>query len=88
MKQDRHLDRARRIATLATAMLLAVQACNPAWAGSREQARRLHDRLAGVPPTDAVLTQMAADIDANNATAAAQLARPACTGRGSCARLP
>jgi hypothetical protein len=74
MKQDRHLDRARRIATLATAMLLAVQACNPAWAGSREQARRLHDRLAGVPPTDAVLTQMAADIAANNASAAAQLA--------------
>jgi len=74
MKQDRHLDRARRVATLATAMLLAVQACHPAWAGSREQARRLHDRLAGVPPTDAVLTQMAADIAANNATAAAQLA--------------
>jgi len=74
MKQDRHLDRARRIATLATAMLLAVQACNPAWAGSREQARRLHDRLAGVPPTDTVLSQMAADIAANNATAAAQLA--------------
>lgn len=74
MKQDRHLDRARRIATLATAALLAVQACNPAWAGSREQARRLHDRLAGVPPTDTVLSQMAADIAANNATAAAQLA--------------
>ncbi|NND39184.1 MAG: hypothetical protein HKO60_11360 [Pseudomonadales bacterium] len=27
-------------------------------AGSREQARRIHDRLAGVPPSDAVLQQM------------------------------
>lgn len=74
MKQDRHLDRARRFATFATAVLLVVLACNPATAGSREQARRLHDRLAGVPPSDAVLTQMAADIAANNASAAAQLA--------------
>ena len=74
MKQDRHLDRARRIATLATAALLALQACNPAWAGPREQARRLHDRLTGVPPTDTVLSQMASDISGGNATAAAQLA--------------
>ena len=29
-----------------------------AYAGPREQAKRIHDRLAGVPPTDAVLTQM------------------------------
>jgi hypothetical protein len=74
MKQDRHLDLARRIATLATAALLAMQAVSPAYAGPREQARRLHDRLAGVPPTDTVLTQMATDIAGGNATAAAQLA--------------
>ncbi len=74
MKQDRHLDLARRIATLATAALLAMQAVSPAYAGPREQARRLHDRLAGVPPTDAVLTQMATAISGGNATAAAQLA--------------
>ena len=30
----------------------------PAHAGFREQAKRIHDRLAGVPPTDAVLQQM------------------------------
>ena len=30
----------------------------PAQAGYREQAKRIHDRLAGVPPTDAVLQQM------------------------------
>ncbi len=74
MKQDRHLDLARRIATLATAALLAMQAVSPAYAGPREQARRLHDRLAGVPPTDAVLTQMANDISMGQATVAAQLA--------------
>ncbi len=32
-------------------------------AGSREQARRIHDRLAGVPPTDAVLALMEQYID-------------------------
>ena len=37
----------------------------------RDQARRMHDRLAGVPPSDAVLTQMAADITAGNAQQAA-----------------
>ena len=30
----------------------------PAQAGFREQAKRIHDRLAGVPPTDIVLQQM------------------------------
>ena len=30
----------------------------PANAGPREQAKRIHERIAGVPPTDAVLTQM------------------------------
>ena len=74
MKQVRHNVRARHIATFATAALLAVQACNPAFAGPREQARRLHDRLAGVPPSDAVLTQMAADISGGNPTMAAQRA--------------
>lgn len=30
----------------------------PAQAGYREQAKRMHERLAGVPPSDAVLQQM------------------------------
>ena len=34
-----------------------------AQAGPREQARRIHDRLAGVPPTDAVLVSMETDVD-------------------------
>ena len=49
--------------------LLAVDAA--AEAGPREQAKRMHDRLAGVPPTEAVLSQMAADISAGNAITAA-----------------
>jgi hypothetical protein len=40
----------------------------------RDQARRIHDRIAGVPPSDAVLTQMAADITGGNPAAAAQRA--------------
>jgi len=35
----------------------------PAPGGSLEQARRMHDRLAGVPPTDQVLNDMKDDID-------------------------
>ena len=31
-------------------------------AGPREQAKRIHDRIAGVPPSDAVLNAMEADI--------------------------
>jgi len=74
MKQVMHQGPARRAATLAGVLLLALQGWTPVIAGPREQARRIHDRLAGVPPTDAVLTQMAADIAGGQATAAAQLA--------------
>ncbi len=74
MKQVMHHSHARRAATMAGVALLAIQGLAPAFAGPREQARRLHDRLAGVPPTDAVLTQMASDIAGGQADAAAQLA--------------
>jgi hypothetical protein len=39
-------------------------------AGPREQAQRIHDRLAGVPPTDAVLAQMQTEVVSNPETAA------------------
>ncbi|MEQ8205712.1 MAG: hypothetical protein RIA65_06020 [Woeseia sp.] len=39
-------------------------------AGPREQAKRIHDRIAGVPPTEAVLAQMEAEVTANPVTAA------------------
>jgi hypothetical protein len=40
----------------------------------RRQAKRLHDRLAGIPPSNSVLDDMEADIVAGNALAAAQTA--------------
>jgi len=43
-------------------------------AGPREQARRIHERLAGVPPSEAVLADMQADVAGNNATDAAYTA--------------
>ncbi len=63
-----------RISAALLAALVTLQAAAPAVAGPREQARRMHDRIAGVPPSDAVLTQMAADISAGNPAAAAQRA--------------
>jgi len=45
-----------------------------ALAGPREQARRMHERIAGVPPTAAVLATMEADIAAGRATDAAYVA--------------
>jgi len=43
-------------------------------AGAREQARRLHDRIAGVPPSQATLAQMEALIAGGNARGAADIA--------------
>ena len=65
-----------RLRWAAVAALAAVVFLQPAaaLAGSREQAKRLHDRLAGVPPTEAVLTSMAADIDAGRPLDAANTA--------------
>src|SRR5262245_9130462 len=54
---------------VALAVLLTVAA--DAGAGSREQAKRMHDRLAGVPPSAATLDAMAADIAGGNALDAA-----------------
>ena len=45
-----------------------------AYAGPREQAKRIHDRLAGVPPTDAVLQTMQDQVAGGNPTAAAYTA--------------
>ena len=74
MKKGRLIHQAQRAAAVAGVALMVLQGWTPAVAGPREQARRLHDRLAGVPPSDAVLTQTAADIQGGNADSAAQLA--------------
>ncbi len=49
--------------------VIAVGMMAPAQAGDREQAKRIHDRLAGVAPTDAVLTQMQNIITTNGTDA-------------------
>src|SRR5690606_20268856 len=43
-------------------------------AGPREQAKQMHDRLTGVPPSEEVLNQMAEEIRLGNALAAADIA--------------
>ena len=60
----------------AVAVTLSVCAATSVSAGptERAQAKRIHDRIAGVPPSAAVLDQMEQDILAGNATAAARRA--------------
>jgi hypothetical protein len=54
--------RARRIARAGLALLLLMQLALPAYAGPNEQAKRIYERIAGVPPPPAVLSQMVAAI--------------------------
>lgn len=56
---------------LAGVLLLGV---GVAQAGSLERAKRMHDRLAGVPPSDFVLGEMQRLIDEGNPRAAAEMA--------------
>lgn len=57
---------ARSVIALACSLCVSL-----AYAGPREQAKRIHDRLAGVPPSAAVLDSMAAKIAADDALGAA-----------------
>jgi len=63
----------RALWRLFVACTLFLSGVSIALAGPREQAQRIHDRLAGVPASDAVLTQMAAQLP-NNPAAAASIA--------------
>lgn len=56
------------------ALLLFSLFASTAFAGPREQALQIHNRVAGVPPSEAVLLQMATLIDANNVAGAVNLA--------------
>ncbi|MDX1500005.1 MAG: hypothetical protein R3176_08915 [Woeseiaceae bacterium] len=49
---------ARRFWQALVAGLLAVCMAGPVFAGAREQAFQIHQRIAGVPPSDTVLAQM------------------------------
>ena len=61
-------------ARFAVASLTMALSLGSALAGDREQAKRIHDRLAGVPPTAATLDAMAAEIAGGNPMAAAEIA--------------
>ncbi len=52
-------------------MIALMAATSVAIAGPREQAKRIHDRLVGVPPSEATLTAMANKVAAGNAAGAA-----------------
>ena len=75
--KDRMTVQTRPRATLLrsmTAALLALVLAVPALAGPREQARRIHDRLAGVPPSNSILQQMEDAIVAGDPETAATIA--------------
>lgn len=71
---NRETSGARQILRWAAVTLTGLSLAAVAEAGPREQAKRIHDRLAGVPPTEATLQSMEASIAAGNALAAANLA--------------
>jgi hypothetical protein len=54
MRQAKHQGWTKPLGHIALVAVLATTLMAPAQAGYREQAKRIHDRLAGVPPTDAV----------------------------------
>lgn len=60
------------VCLLLGALLLCLHAS--VMAGPREQAKRIHDRLAGIPPNATILDQMATQIAAGDVHGAAQLA--------------
>jgi hypothetical protein len=59
---------------VAAALLAVAQLAAPVHAGVPEQAVRIYNRIAGVPPSPSVLAQMIADINGGNPQAAAALA--------------
>ncbi|HET8800235.1 MAG TPA: hypothetical protein VFN01_03535 [Marinobacter sp.] len=58
-----------RACGLSLLLIFAVALSGLASAGPREQAKRIHDRIAGVPPSPEVLDEMAADIASGSAGA-------------------
>ena len=90
MRQTNGARPTRALSATLLALLLAVLAmpAGQALAGSREQAMRIHDRLNGAPPTQAVLDAMQAKLDGGNPKGAALLAidEPTATSTRSCSR--
>ncbi len=70
-----HLSR-QKIINVCSAFIftLGIASVSVSIAGPREQAKRMHDRLTGVPPTEAVLTSMTSMIQNQDVIGAAMLA--------------
>jgi len=54
------------LSRFAIAVLVAVALASPANAGDSEKAKRIHDRIAGVPPTASVLADMISALQGTN----------------------
>ncbi|VAW95112.1 hypothetical protein MNBD_GAMMA19-139, partial [hydrothermal vent metagenome] len=52
----------QKMVCAALALVLSATFAGSVQAGSREQAKRIHDRLTGVPPSAACLTQLEAKV--------------------------
>ena len=74
MKKVTGMTTARNFASVFTLGAALLVMASAAQAGPREQAKRIHDRIAGVPPSDAVLATMEAQITGGNPSAAAYTA--------------
>lgn len=72
--QGKHAARVRAVALALALGVVAMGWNGSALADARTQAKRLHDRIASVPPSDTVLGQMEAMIASNNSLGAADLA--------------
>ena len=70
---ERPLGFLRRSSVNIAVAIIAISAAS-AFAGSREQALQIHNRVAGVPPSEAVLLQMTGFIEANQTAEAVKLA--------------
>ena len=67
-----HASKRKNLSCISISIFLScVVSVTTAWAGPREQAKRMHDRLVGVPPSVAVLDSMEASIQAGDAIGAA-----------------
>ncbi len=74
MEFDRRRQLSNATRCTLTALVATTLLAGMAEAGPREQARRIHDRIAGVPPDDTVLGSMETEIAAGRITQAAYLA--------------
>lgn len=66
-----------RVLQLGALFIVAALSSSLSLADARDQAKRIHDRIAGVPPDEATLSAMATEIGNNNAIGAALMATDA-----------